>query len=338
MSEDEIECSAEGCGYKGNFRSVSTHAGMRDDHDYEEMRKEICKEAIEEVVSHIKGERISKKDFKEYSPISQETVKSAFGTYKNGIEEFGYSVGEIKKHHLKDDLIRVSIEFCEGQSPTEEDMKKYSQFSKNTFVNRFGSHNEALKECGFETNKEMYISRKRLLDDIFRVKEELGCVPTQEEMEEKGEHGITTYQRRFGTWNNAVREAGLEPIENATGERHAYYQSSIEDMPIEGYKPGEEHEFWSGGCEHYYGSSWYKIKEKAMQRASYECEHPECQKEECETGEGLHCHHIVPNRLTDDETEHDLDNLIILCREHHIGENGLEPKREWKTPQEINSP
>jgi len=233
---------------------------------------------------------------------------------------------------LRRDIVRVSKEFCGGTAPTQNDLEKHSYFSKNTFCNRFGNHNDALKECGFTPNKEMYISRESLLNDILNIKEELGEVPSQGQMEKHGEYGITTIKRRFGKWTNAVKEAGLKPVENAKGERHAFYDVDNDEMPIDPYKPGEEHERWMGGHKDYYGSSWYSIKEKAMKRANGVCEFPNCKKEKCETGESLHCHHIIPNRLTDSETEHDLENLIVLCREHHIGENGIELRPELKTP------
>jgi len=67
---------------------------------------------------------------------------------------------------------------------------------------------------------------------------------------------------------------------------------------------------------------WSKKRRMALDRASYTCEHPKCDKNKCANGDSLHVHHIVPNRFTDLET-HNMDNLLVLCREHH---NELEPE------------
>ena len=50
-----------------------------------------------------------------------------------------------------------------------------------------------------------------LITEFQRVVDELGKTPTREEMDEHSEYSISTYRRRFGSWNEAVAEAGFEP-------------------------------------------------------------------------------------------------------------------------------
>jgi len=67
---------------------------------------------------------------------------------------------------------------------------------------------------------------------------------------------------------------------------------------------------------------WSKKRQMALERAGYTCEHPQCDRNKCRNGKSLQVHHIIPNRFTDLEN-HDMSNLLVLCREHH---NEIEPK------------
>jgi hypothetical protein len=55
------------------------------------------------------------------------------------------------------------------------------------------------------------VSTDQLLADLHRLHEELGRVPTATDVVEKGNHGIATYQRRFGSWSEALDAAEIEP-------------------------------------------------------------------------------------------------------------------------------
>ena len=52
-------------------------------------------------------------------------------------------------------------------------------------------------------------TNKELIRDLSRVAADLGKSPTSDEYREYGTHSTTTFQNRFGTWNNAKRAAGL---------------------------------------------------------------------------------------------------------------------------------
>ena len=54
-------------------------------------------------------------------------------------------------------------------------------------------------------------SRDRLCEDIRAVADTLGKTPTEREFREHGPHDPGLYRRAFGSWNNALEAAGLEP-------------------------------------------------------------------------------------------------------------------------------
>lgn len=85
---------------------------------------------------------------------------------------------------------------------------------------------------------------------------------------------------------------------------------------------GEDHHLWKGGCHSYYGPTWYKQREKALERDEYQCR--DCgmsvQEHLAEFDEDLHVHHIErfdENEPT--EPQHELDNLLSLCQSCHLG-------------------
>lgn len=55
-----------------------------------------------------------------------------------------------------------------------------------------------------------------MLREIDRLVEELGEVPSAAQMSAHGDYSQTTYQRRFGSWNEAIEAAGYEPNSQRT--------------------------------------------------------------------------------------------------------------------------
>jgi hypothetical protein len=94
-----------------------------------------------------------------------------------------------------------------------------------------------------------------------------------------------------------------------------------------GAPSGEDHPNWKGGeYQSYYGPSWPKQREKALERAGYECEHTGISQEKHKEkyGTGLHVHHIEPFSkygVDNHEEANRLNNLRVLsCSEHTVWE------------------
>lgn len=54
-------------------------------------------------------------------------------------------------------------------------------------------------------------SRAMLCDEINRLHDELGKVPSFQDMYEHGNYSVYTYSSRFGSWNEAIEAAGYSP-------------------------------------------------------------------------------------------------------------------------------
>jgi len=117
---------------------------------------------------------------------------------------------QISDADLREELRRVAEEL--GERPTVRQFNEYSEHSEATVRDRFGSWSDALAAAGLETaGSKRPIPRPELLEELRDLAAELGHRPTAEEMNTQGPRWATVYQRRFGSWNDALTEAGFEP-------------------------------------------------------------------------------------------------------------------------------
>ena len=94
--------------------------------------------------------------------------------------------------------------------------------------------------------------------------------------------------------------------------------------------PPEDQPNWRGGHDEYdYGPNWYPQRRKARKRDHYSCQ--VCGRDERQLGKIPSCHHITKLRHYRDnydapewyERGNRLDNLILLCEEHHKEWEGI---------------
>lgn len=93
-------------------------------------------------------------------------------------------------------------------------------YSAQTYKNRFGSWNEALREAGIMPENLKNIPDDILSDDLRDIAADLGKTPTTEEYNMHGRFSTETFRQRFLTWWRAVWLAGCDttPIDNPPRE------------------------------------------------------------------------------------------------------------------------
>ena len=247
------------------------------------------------------------KDMEKMGDYSHSTYISHFGSWNEALNEANLEINKmcnIGKDEMMSELKRVYLNL--NRVPTVYDMKEHGKYAVSTYSRYFGSWNEALSSCGFDLNMRSDISTNKLLDEIHRLFEQLNRVPTQDEMYDMGKYSVDVYQNRFGTWNNAVKEAGLEI------RTHDEWVCS-----------GCNHPDWNGGVSQNYGDCWDSFRCKTLERDNYCCQ--SCGISQDELDNWLCVHHIKPlnefNIEDGDDTfedAHDLSNLISLCIPCHM--------------------
>ena len=109
----------------------------------------------------------------------------------------------------------------DDQAPTTSEVEDSSGACASTYRLRFGSYTEAVEEAGLEPRpggdakaRNRQYSDEEMLDWIRSFALEFGVVPRPRDAMSWPGPSCHTYRLRFGSWTDAVREAGLEP---ATG-------------------------------------------------------------------------------------------------------------------------
>lgn len=120
-------------------------------------------------------------------------------------------MGEVTREDLLDALHRLAGEL--GETPTTVEMNDRGEYWASQYQNEFGGWNDALREAGLELNQPRKVPTDDLLNEIRRLARELNRTPTKGQMDDRGEYYGRSYLKRFESWNEAIRQAGLEPNE-----------------------------------------------------------------------------------------------------------------------------
>ncbi|RKS75783.1 hypothetical protein BDK61_4299 [Haloarcula quadrata] len=153
-------------------------------------------------------------EFREQGRHSASTYYSRFGSWNEAIEQAGYDPNEsdskVSEADLLEELQRLADDL--NKKPTALDMNKHGRYWRSTYKNEFGSWNNALEAAGFESeNVGATITADELIEEINRLATEIGGTPRFKHMEDLGNYDPTTYSQHFGSWNEALDEAGFEP-------------------------------------------------------------------------------------------------------------------------------
>ena len=137
---------------------------------------------------------------------------------------------DVSDEELLQDILRVKAIYGK-ETLTREEYKKYGKFGYTTFLRHFGGWNQTLELCGLQINELQRAAAKgahnyacvtdeQLRDDLIRVANLL-CKTTFSSGEYRihGEWSASTYFKRFGTWNKALENAGLQPYKQVSGKK-----------------------------------------------------------------------------------------------------------------------
>jgi hypothetical protein len=122
-----------------------------------------------------------------------------------GLETAGYS---------DEDLCAILSDFAEkmDRRPTADDPAAYDALPDlSTFIDHFGSWNEALIAAGLGINEVYAHDPAALRAALAWLTRELDRVPSACDMDKKGRFSAGTYLSHFGSWEAALAELALSP-------------------------------------------------------------------------------------------------------------------------------
>jgi hypothetical protein len=135
------------------------------------------------------------------------TYRRRFGSWANALAEAGFepadarTAAQISEADLVGELDRMAT--AKGATPTFHEMETDGAYSPRTYVDRFGSWTDALDAAGLEPRESGRVSDADLLTELRRLRDALGTEPVADDVRERGEYSLATYQRRFGSWSDA---------------------------------------------------------------------------------------------------------------------------------------
>lgn len=119
---------------------------------------------------------------------------------------------------IREEIQRVATRTDAGGAPSIHAYRDHGEIPERTVLKRFGSWNDAVEAAGFEPNTDTdKISRVDLIEELHRLRDAVGEVPTADQMDDQGAYAYITYYERFGSWGDALEEAFGE-VPNRTWE------------------------------------------------------------------------------------------------------------------------
>lgn len=158
------------------------------------------------------GETPSLHDMDQLGKFASKTYQKKFGSWNNALNEANLDINkqqEVSDSELLEELRRLSEETDE--TPTSRDMAELGEYSPSSYSIAFDTWNDAIQEAGLEIGRHRDVSEAELIDEIQRLADELGHPPTVHHMRGQGRFGVSTVSNEFGTYNDGLKAAGLEP-------------------------------------------------------------------------------------------------------------------------------
>ena len=160
----------------------------------------------------------SERTFDSRADVSTQIVRRRFGSWKGAIEAAGLGPYTQADKIPRDELIAELRWLREevGQIPTAEQMDEHGGYAYITYYERFGSWADALEEAFNEVpdREWKHVSDADLLAELQRLASDDGSPPSTTDVTERGNHAVSTYANRFGSWQAALEAASFEPPES----------------------------------------------------------------------------------------------------------------------------
>jgi hypothetical protein len=176
------------------------------------------------------GSRPTRDEMKREGDVSPSTVAQYFDTWsaaKQQIEPIQDDRSSSAAAERSEDTAETAETTDTGSSRTEliEELQRLDdgtnlypygnkvsqrgQYTLAEYTDEFGSWEEALDAAGIDV-------QRRLLEELRRVRDEIGRLPTQSEMNRRASVSAATYSRYFDSWSDAKSQVDATPSGTTT--------------------------------------------------------------------------------------------------------------------------
>ncbi|KLV18336.1 homing endonuclease associated repeat-containing protein [Bacillus anthracis] len=183
-----------------NWNDALIAAGFDPNRKYNPNSRYLTDKQILENIQSV-ASKLGKTPRLEDVPYSKIAI-NRFGSWSNALLVAGLKL-ETKGNYTKEELIQIIRDKYErlGYVPRLYEIKQAATITKV-----FGSWENALLEADLKS--ERYKSDEELLEELIQFGNKIGRKPRKVDCD-KHKFPIGKYQRRFGSWNNALKLAGF---------------------------------------------------------------------------------------------------------------------------------
>jgi len=149
---------------------------------------------------------------------SAHTIIERFGSWENALEKAGLRTNTYRNEpYTKEEMITALQRFYQENGGYISNTTYYASGrtpSPSAIRNTFGSWNQALIEAGIPINvkQKLRFTKKQMIVSLKRVAEQVPTVLSRklyQSLKQKDDPSSSSIERYFGTWNQALQEAGL---------------------------------------------------------------------------------------------------------------------------------
>lgn len=269
---------------------------------------------LKNVASKLRTSHITQAVYRKHGKFSPDMVRNRFGSWFNALQKAGLPETRklnLKKESLLADLKKVAKKLGKN-SLTTNDYREHGAFSAASFNRFFGTWNKALVLAGLNISKIAKIRDEDLLENLEEVWTKLGRQPKYNEMMKPlSSYSPGTYENRFGTWQNALKQfvahVNQAEIENRRTNPEKITQKTIQkNLPLPSKNKTKRQINW-------------RIRFLVMKRDRFKC--VQCGRSPALSLEiVLHVDHVIPWSKGGETV---IDNLQTLCSICNIGKSNV---------------
>lgn len=166
---------------------------------------------------------------KENNMPSYITYIKRFGNWNYAKRLAGISTNASRIYNItKDELVDIFKEIVDdiGHIPSYYELDKNDKFpSASIIYKHFNGYSEFITYCGFDSNKNGFKYKPDfLISELHRFVDEFGRIPITIDFENlEGYPSRKSFSNHFGSFNNALKAAGIEPSKMDKEMRNAKY-------------------------------------------------------------------------------------------------------------------
>ncbi|MCL2578218.1 MAG: hypothetical protein FWE27_09280 [Defluviitaleaceae bacterium] len=170
---------------------------------------------IKSVAEKLNKNTLSIREYRKHGKYTEWSVQKRFKQWSEAVKKANLqkSVSKIEEQDIIDDLQAVAKKLNKN-TVTYDEYGKYGKYNSDTLSRRFGSWRNVLEVANLHVSKRSSsykIKTDDLLADIKSVADTLmKNTLSKTEYKNLGKFNIITVAQRFGSWENALKETGLE--------------------------------------------------------------------------------------------------------------------------------